>query len=285
MQLSLFERLQRQGIHFASVVAPRRMGHWAALKFISPQRMSRPQFESDALASARRISLQDGFTAWCWGAGPKVFFVHGWEGRGSQFVHFIAPLVDAGFEVIAWDGPAHGDAPGTRTDPAQFSAALIRAQRELGSLHCVIAHSFGGLCSAYALRHGLDTRSVVLVATPFAPQDVFDRFTQSLNLSARARGYFQAKLESDSGVTAAEGCIDRLPHSQHRPLLIIHDRNDKEIPFGDAAKILASWPDSRLLATQGLGHRRILRSPDVIKEAVEFVRQQAQSIDRHERCA
>jgi hypothetical protein len=33
MHLSLFERLQRQGIHFASVVAPQPVGHWAALKF------------------------------------------------------------------------------------------------------------------------------------------------------------------------------------------------------------------------------------------------------------
>jgi pimeloyl-ACP methyl ester carboxylesterase len=285
MQLSFSQRLQRQWIHFASLVAPQRMGYWAAVKFTSPQRIPRPPLEADALASARRVSLQGGFTAWRWGSGPRVMLVHGWDGRGSQFAHFIAPLVNAGFEVIAWDGPAHGDAPGMRTDLADFAAALLRAQREIGPLHCVVAHSFGGLCSAYALRHGLDTLGLVLIATPFAPQDVFDRFTRALSLATRARRYFQDKLESDSGVTTIEGCIDRIPHSLQKPMLIVHDRDDKEIPFDDASRILASWPNSRLLATQGLGHRRVLKSADVVREVVEFVRQQRMSLDQQEKRA
>jgi pimeloyl-ACP methyl ester carboxylesterase len=283
MQLSFSQRLQRQWIHFASIVAPQRVGRWAAVKFTTPQRIPRPQFEIDALASARRINLERGFNAWSWGSGPKVMLVHGWDGRGSQFAHFIAPLVDAGFEAIAWDGPAHGDAPGSRTDTADFSAALIRAQRELGPLHCIIAHSFGGLCSAYALRHGLDTRSLVLIATPFSPLDVFDRFTQAWHLSASARRYFERKLETTSGIKAVEGRIDHLPHSLQKPLLIVHDRSDKEITFEDASRILASWPNSRLLATQGLGHRRVLKSAEVVKEVVEFARQQAMTTEQEKR--
>src|SRR6267378_1472357 len=41
-----------------------------------------------------------------WGSGSKrVLLVHGWGGRAAQFFALIPRLVDAGFEVIAFDAP------------------------------------------------------------------------------------------------------------------------------------------------------------------------------------
>jgi hypothetical protein len=39
----------------------------------------------------------------------------------------------------------------------------------------------------------------------------------------------------------------------------------------DGAAIAAAWPGARLHVTSGLGHRRLLRDPNVIAEVVEFV--------------
>ena len=56
-------------------------------------------------------------------------------------------------------------------------------------------------------------------------------------------------------------------------LLVFHDHDDREVPFAHGDRLAATWPDAELRTTEGLGHRRILRDPDVLAEAVAFVRQ------------
>jgi len=55
------------------------------------------------------------------------------------------------------------------------------------------------------------------------------------------------------------------------PLLVIHDRGDREVAFANGAEIATSWPGAELLTTDGLGHRRILASQQVSERAAEFV--------------
>ena len=60
---------------------------------------------------------------------------------------------------------------------------------------------------------------------------------------------------------------------QSLPGLIVHDRGDRDVPVAHAERLQHSWPDARLMLTEGLGHRRILRDPEVIAAAVDFLRQ------------
>jgi hypothetical protein len=55
------------------------------------------------------------------------------------------------------------------------------------------------------------------------------------------------------------------------PLLVIHDRDDAEVPWQDGAMIAQAWPRATLSTTSGLGHRRIVRDAEVIREAVGFL--------------
>jgi len=55
------------------------------------------------------------------------------------------------------------------------------------------------------------------------------------------------------------------------PALVIHDRTDRSVSVTDGAAVAAAWPGARLIVTTGLGHNRILRSPEVIAEAVDFI--------------
>ncbi len=54
-------------------------------------------------------------------------------------------------------------------------------------------------------------------------------------------------------------------------LLVIHDRDDPDVPVRDGIEIAAAWPGGRLVETTGLGHNRLLRDPDVIARAVAFL--------------
>jgi pimeloyl-ACP methyl ester carboxylesterase len=271
MELSFKQRLQRFSVGLASAIAPKRTAAWAALKFTTPQRTTRPAWELTTLQRGKCLRLQNGLAAWSWGVGPKVLLVHGWDGRGSQLAAFVDPLVSAGFEAIAIDGPAHGDSPGNRTDLFDFYRAVLSTQRELGALQAVVAHSFGAVSSAVALARGLDTKSIVLIASPCAPQDVFDRFTSMIGLGEKSRDCFQHRVETEAGITTTEGRVDAVPVAKQVPALLIHDEADKEIPFSDVHGIAAAWAAAQLMLTKGLGHRRILKSDEVVRRVVEFI--------------
>ena len=54
------------------------------------------------------------------------------------------------------------------------------------------------------------------------------------------------------------------------PVLVAHDREDPDVPYGHAEEIVRAWPEARLLTTAGLGHRAILRDPAVVRATAEF---------------
>ena len=66
------------------------------------------------------------------------------------------------------------------------------------------------------------------------------------------------------------------PHRAHRAAdlgrtLFVHDRDDAEVAFGSGLALARAWKDARLVATRGLGHRRILRAPEVVQDAIDFI--------------
>ena len=54
------------------------------------------------------------------------------------------------------------------------------------------------------------------------------------------------------------------------PVLVVHDTDDREVPYADGER-LAGVFGARLLTTNGLGHRRILYAPEVLAAVVEFI--------------
>jgi len=54
------------------------------------------------------------------------------------------------------------------------------------------------------------------------------------------------------------------------PALIVHDRGDREVPFLSAQSLQRAWKGAELMATEGLGHRKLLVDPAVVERAVRF---------------
>jgi len=55
------------------------------------------------------------------------------------------------------------------------------------------------------------------------------------------------------------------------PVLVIHDKDDREVPWEEGESIAQNWPGAEFLSTESLGHRRILRNREVIAKSVEFL--------------
>jgi hypothetical protein len=79
------------------------------------------------------------------------------------------------------------------------------------------------------------------------------------------------RTERRLGFRWAELDVTRHASARTQPLLVVHDLEDDEVPHADGAAIASAWPGARLLSTRGLGHRRILRDPEVVAATVGFV--------------
>ena len=83
----------------------------------------------------------------------------------------------------------------------------------------------------------------------------------------------QQAAERIAGVEFKRLVADRWTvHRIRTPLLIVHDVGDQEVPISNGyAYTMASR--TRVLATDGLGHKRILRDLHVVDEAADFIAQ------------
>jgi pimeloyl-ACP methyl ester carboxylesterase len=246
--------------------------HNALHTFTTPRRHPLHDWETVLLQHGSPLQLANGLVARTFGDGPLVLLVHGWEGRGINLGKFIAPLVDAGYQPIALDGPAHGESPGETMDPAHFAQGIIDAGNELGPLAGVIAHSGGGASTALALKQGLMAQRVVLIAAFSSLIGVLQRFAQLAQLPQPVAERFYRLYGERMGMPDETFDIARISATLTTPALIIHDAADTYIPVADARAIAASWSGARLYVTNGLGHKRILHDAAVLAAAVSFLR-------------
>lgn len=273
MEIPTSIKIQLLVIRYLSWVLPGLSGRWALHIFMRPLRVPRPASEVAWFESARKFNLQTGEKAFEWGNphGPLVFLLHGWNGRGTQLGAFAEELAGRGYRVVAVDGPAHGESPGDSTNAGEFGRFLLKAQQELGVFKAIIAHSFGGGGSVLAIHWGLKVEKLVLIGTPSRYDVIVGNFAKIVGLSPRATKELFKAVGLRVGMAPEDMRIDTLGSRFDIPALIIHDRGDKDVPFAVAEKIQKAWPHAKLIATEGLGHRRILKDANVTKWAADFI--------------
>jgi pimeloyl-ACP methyl ester carboxylesterase len=266
--------LMRAGSRVLSSVAPALAARLAERLFLTPPRAERPATETDVLATARPRAVGVGgrqIATWTWGAGPSVLLVHGWGGRGAQFGAFVDPLVARGFSVVTFDGPGHGaSGSGPATIP-EMTRAIREVAASRGRLAGLIAHSVGAVAATRALYEGLEVGRAVYVGPPSELVSPAVRFTERLGFSRAVRDRMLDRIEARIGQPWSAFDVMALAPALTTRLLVIHDRGDAEVPWQHGVSITRDWPGAAMLTTDGLGHRRILRAPDVVAAAVAFL--------------
>lgn len=274
-------RLLRLAFRWLGPVAPRPFGRLASELWFRTHRFPEPPRETRIRERAREHSLEvDGLelAAYQWGPeqAPTIALVHGWNGRATQLGAFVEPLLARGFRAVGLDAPGHGRSPGDATDLYQCARALRALAEREGPLHGLIAHSFGALITAQALGEGLALQRCVLVAPPAGPDLLLERFRTLMAIPPAVMADMTRRIAQRFGEDFRERLqVARMLGDGACPALIIHDRNDRDVPLTDAEALAAHWPGAELMTTEGLGHRRILRDAGVIGAGVEFLHNSA----------
>lgn len=202
----------------------------------------------------------------------RILLVHGWGGRGSQLFSFLDPLRAAGLEVLAFDAPGHGDSSSGAPDVAGLVDVIRALDQAHGPFSGAIGHSMGAGALLTAVNEGARIERVVAIGGPSRLQGVAERFARALDLGPEASRRFEAGLRKRFGdqtlarFDMTQGLVQRAV-----PALVLHDVDDRDVPFEEARLLADAWPGARLLPTAGLGHRRILRDPVVVEETASFL--------------
>lgn len=269
--------LKRLAFRTLGRVAPTVAGRWACSIWFSTRRYPEPRREQRWIESARQDSvLVNGVhvATYTWESSSRktVVLVHGWNGRGPQLGNFVAPLTRLGYRVVAFDAPGHGRTPGSQTNIYEFAEALQGVANHYAPVYAVIAHSFGVPASVLAMTKGLEIVRAVGISSPASATVLLDRFSHFLNLPAKVHANLRQRIEQRFGEdTWTRLSVESMARNLRTPALIVHDRNDEQVPLADGERVAGAWPDSELMVTEGLGHRSILGNRNVCQKVVEFV--------------
>ncbi len=208
---------------------------------------------------------------WSWGEGPTVVFIHGWNGRGSQMGFLARVIADGGFRAVVFDGPAHGRSPGRRTNLINHSAALVDVCNLYPDLHGIVGHSFGALSISFRWTEIPPLKRVIMVSPPADMVIYSQMFIQAIGASDQVHHRMLDIYQKRFGIAWDQLTVENLAPELEVPLLVIHDRGDRQAPFSHGQRTRATWAGARLHETEGLGHHRILRNGAVADVAAEFL--------------
>jgi esterase/lipase len=253
--------------------------HWFIHLFFSPITYKPTVKEMEALALAKTYFLIiDGkkIHVATWGTGRAVLAIHGWAGRGTQFRKFILPLQQAGFKLVAIDGPAHGKSSGSRTEIREFSK-VISAVYEKEDACAIVAHSFGGVASLYAMSEGLNNTIQINIASPTIGEEIIQTYIKAVGASQNIADAFKKYIIKKTGQPfeyfSALAIEKRIKHEAN--MLLVHDEEDAEVPVHHPLTLQKQNTSIQTLITKGLGHNRILKDESVIDKIVTFISERA----------
>ncbi len=258
-------------IRAVGAVQPNLAARMMLKAFCTPRRLAAPAWAKGLEPEREFLTLQgEQIAVYRWSPslnGKKVLLAHGWNGCSQQLRSVVEPLRSRGYAVYAFDQAAHGSSSGTTSNLIHFARTLSAVRQHLGPVHAIIAHSLGAPAAAFAISQGLPVERLVMIAPPAHPIKIIGDFWRSLKIADALAQRMNGVIERTEGALLSQLDLSQLARHLAMPTLIIHDRMDREVPFNDGEEWSLNLSDAQLLATEGLGHNRLLAA-SVVTEAI-----------------
>jgi pimeloyl-ACP methyl ester carboxylesterase len=208
-----------------------------------------------------------------------VLVAHGWTAEASFMTLFGERLRHMGARAVLLDAPAHGKCKRTRSTVVDYTESVLRVA-EAFQPDFALAHSMGCFAVLHAggggppFRRKYDFKRYVLIGPPDEFGEITREFADARHMTPAARTNFERHLERVAHRRLSTFTASHLLRSADRPALLIHAKDDFEVPIRHAEAIVANCSNAELIPFDGFGHRKILSSPQVVRAAVSFLMKQ-----------
>jgi pimeloyl-ACP methyl ester carboxylesterase len=253
-------------------------------QFCTPAQHDETDFDKRAFKDAQMIDIEFEnrvLRGYSMGTGRNILLAHGWESRASHLAMLARCLVNSGYHVMAFDGPAHGHSRKSgekdMSSMLEFGRAISCVAKKMGDIYAVIGHSIGATAAAFSMagtgllsecRFGAE--KLVLISAPESLSSVVESYCRDRNEAGLQAELFQS-LEYAFDFKVSDYNLSSELKNLNSEILIIHDEQDEEIPVSDALKMKEMNENTRLLLTKGSGHRKILINRDMLHALKEFL--------------
>ena len=268
----------------AGNIAPRSMVNILVKLLFTPRRRSIKPTQAECLAKAEKFHLvvkefwkPEGkvrLSCYRWGkSDKKILLVHGWEATSMDFFKMIPVLVDNGYEVIAFDGPAHGNSQGERTHLVDFKEVTLQVIEQIGVPYAIIGHSLGGAAVVFMLmEHDVHIEKLVAIAIPTVSKRFFEMAFEYMKVPVKMQVAFFDQMDKQFGERLEKyNMIERKDPIKADKILLVYDELDKIMNVKDTLDFLARHPEVKHLNVKKAGHYSIIRNKEVIEAIRGFL--------------
>jgi esterase/lipase len=205
----------------------------------------------------------------------RVMVLHGFSSAACKFEKYIVSLIDKGYEVLAFDAPAHGNSEGKTVNVVQYSDMVKKAISLYGPIESFIAHSFGGLAISLTMEvlpHDEETKIVFIAPATETTSAVKTAFEILQLHNSKVKEIFNNIIYELGGKPTEWYSIKRAMKNIKAKILWIHDEDDDVTPIADVLKVKEDqYPNIEFIFTKGLGHRKIYRDNTVRTAVINFL--------------
>jgi pimeloyl-ACP methyl ester carboxylesterase len=272
--MKLTQRIIRTFFSAVSPVFPRLAGKLAFELFQHPHAKKTRSRELALFEHfrERRISRPDE-DMFVYEKGPEdgypIILVHGWESNPGSMFAIADAFQRCGYRVLVIGLPAHGRSGLKKTNMVHASRYLkdfLEKEGFQNRCFSMVTHSFGSAASTIALMEsGIQVDSLVFLTSPDRIMDIFDNFRDMIKLGNRAYAHLLSKTESMVHYKLVNFNISAfLTKVRFKSLVVLHDLEDKVLPFKNAQAIKKAVPKSELIELREKGHYRLLWDDEVI---------------------
>ena len=263
-----------QLLNVLAIFSPNRAAKIAVDIFSKPQKGKLSSDQNSFLSSAKITILNfqgtDIMTYYWPGANGCVLLAHGWESNSLRWEKLIASLQEKNIGAVALDAPAHG-ASGGSSFQAVLYANFINVAAQHFQADSMVGHSVGGMACAFSTQYLKSSKmnKLILLGAPNNFTGVLERYSNLLGYSSRLRTAINLEVFKRFGSPPEFFATEKYLNNPELSTLIIHDINDKIIPFTDAEEIKTNGRNVKLIATEGFGHG--LKHHEVVSETVNYI--------------
>jgi pimeloyl-ACP methyl ester carboxylesterase len=204
-----------------------------------------------------------------------VILIHGWDSNAGCMYGFVDELIKKNKRIISINLPAHATYKADKTNFNECKDAFktLLANLPKHSNLSIIAHSFGSGISTYALSElKVKIDKLIFLTSPNIIEDIFIDFKKLIGLNKKSYIILKKKADKILGESLDDLIMEeKLKKINFNHLHLIHDINDKIIPYSNTVSMNKAIKNSSITSFENIGHYRMLWNPEVISKSISYL--------------